>query len=227
VLVRLDSSRSWSLEGEMDLQLRALDERTKFLSTLPSSSAEPLVFYLKMLADHRRLLAEFLAERDWEQTERQNQARKAAAFYAIARFCAAPTLSPAHPVRLGLALNYATFCCEVLAKPEAAAHAASVAYDQALAEWQNHAALAAAGSGGGPTAATGAASSGQSGAGGANGSQAGSSAASQGGNGALNGSSADKQASTQSTALSANSYKDSLLIMQLLKNNLTMWAHSL
>lgn len=48
-LNKLDNSRHWSLEVEFELQLRALDERTRFLSTLRASHAESLVFYLKML----------------------------------------------------------------------------------------------------------------------------------------------------------------------------------
>jgi hypothetical protein len=209
-LTKLDQSRHWSLEAEFDLQLRALDERTRFLSSLRSIHAEALVFYCKMLADQRRLLAEFLAERDYEETERENQSLQALAYYCLARFIAQPTLSPSHPVRLGLYLNFAVFSYEVLAKPDRACQMASQAYDQALNEWQMRQ-LAAQ-------------QSGQPGSAGATSSTGGASSTNAAGNAAAAGTDAN---GVNSAAAVAGTYKDSLLIMQLLKHNLTMWAQSL
>ncbi|XP_031281910.1 14-3-3 protein 9-like [Pistacia vera] len=70
-------------------------------------------------------------------------------------------LSPTHPIRLGLALNYSVFYYEIMNAPERACHLAKQAFDEAIAELDT---------------------------------------------------------------LSEESYKDSTLIMQLLRDNLTLWT---
>lgn len=70
-------------------------------------------------------------------------------------------LSPTHPIRLGLALNYSVFYYEIMNSPERACHLAKQAFDEAISELDT---------------------------------------------------------------LSEESYKDSTLIMQLLRDNLTLWT---
>jgi 14-3-3 protein epsilon len=70
-------------------------------------------------------------------------------------------LAPTHPIRLGLALNFSVFYCEILNSPDRACRLAKAAFDDAIAELDT---------------------------------------------------------------LSEESYKDSTLIMQLLRDNLTLWT---
>ena len=72
-------------------------------------------------------------------------------------------LTPTHPIRLGLALNFSVFYYEILNSPDRACHLAKQAFDDAIAELDS---------------------------------------------------------------LSEDSYRDSTLIMQLLRDNLTLWTSS-
>lgn len=72
-------------------------------------------------------------------------------------------LTPTHPIRLGLALNFSVFYYEILNSPDRACHLAKQAFDDAIAELDS---------------------------------------------------------------LSEESYRDSTLIMQLLRDNLTLWTSS-
>ena len=72
-------------------------------------------------------------------------------------------LTPTHPIRLGLALNFSVFYYEILNSPDRACHLAKQAFDDAIAELDS---------------------------------------------------------------LSEESYHDSTLIMQLLRDNLTLWTSS-
>ena len=74
-----------------------------------------------------------------------------------------PSLTPTHPIRLGLALNFSVFYYEILNSPDRACHLAKQAFDDAIAELDS---------------------------------------------------------------LSEESYRDSTLIMQLLRDNLTLWTSS-
>ncbi|KAI3752863.1 hypothetical protein L2E82_24902 [Cichorium intybus] len=103
--------------------------------------------------DYYRYLAEFKFGND--KKEAADQSLKA---YQLAS-TAAEDLSPTHPIRLGLALNFYVFYYEIMNSPERACHLAKQAFDEAISELD-----------------------------------------------------------------SLSSYKDSTLIMQLLRENLTLWT---
>ncbi|XP_057950134.1 14-3-3-like protein D [Malania oleifera] len=124
---------------------------------IPSCSAgESTVFYYKMKGDYYRYLAEFKSGN--ERKEAADQSLKA---YEAASSTAETDLSPTHPIRLGLALNFSVFYYEIMNSPERACHLAKKAFDEAISELDT---------------------------------------------------------------LSEESYKDSTLIMQLLRDNLTLWT---
>ncbi|KAJ7948740.1 putative 14-3-3 protein [Quillaja saponaria] len=124
---------------------------------IPSSSAgESTVFYYKMKGDYYRYLAEFKSG-----NEKKEVADKSLKAYEIASTTAESELSPTHPIRLGLALNYSVFYYEIINSPERACHLAKQAFDEAISELDT---------------------------------------------------------------LNEESYKDSTLIMQLLRDNLTLWT---
>jgi len=120
-------------------------------------SKESMVFYQKMRADYYRYKAEFKRETG----EREDIASKAESSYTDAAKNAETGLTPTHPIRLGLALNYSVFLYEVQNKIEDACNLAKKAFDDAIAELDT---------------------------------------------------------------LDEESYKDSTLIMQLLRDNLTLWS---
>ncbi|XP_029121315.2 14-3-3-like protein D isoform X2 [Elaeis guineensis] len=124
---------------------------------IPSSSAgESSVFYYKMKGDYYRYLAEFKSG-----SERKEAAEQSLEAYQAATSTAEADLSPTHPIRLGLALNFSVFYYEIMNSPERACHLAKQAFDEAISELDT---------------------------------------------------------------LSEESYKDSTLIMQLLRDNLTLWT---
>ncbi|GMG12141.1 unnamed protein product [Aspergillus oryzae var. brunneus] len=101
--------------------------------------------------DYHRYLAEFAS----------GNKRKVAATAAHEAY--KTDLTPTHPIRLGLALNFSVFYYEILNSPDRACHLAKQAFDDAIAELDS---------------------------------------------------------------LSEESYRDSTLIMQLLRDNLTLWTSS-
>ena len=114
---------------------------------------EAQVFYLKMTGDYYRYLAEFI--------DNKNYATSAATNYDLAMNMAQEKLSPTHPIRLGLALNYSVCHYEILKEPKKACDLAKKAFDEAISKLDQ---------------------------------------------------------------LDEASYKDSTLIMQLLRDNLTLWT---
>ena len=124
---------------------------------IPSCSAgESTVFFYKMKGDYYRYLAEFKSGQD-----RKEAADLSLKAYEAASKTADADLSPTHPIRLGLALNFSVFYYEIMNSPERACHLAKQAFDEAISELDS---------------------------------------------------------------LSEESYKDSTLIMQLLRDNLTLWT---
>ncbi|KAI1000965.1 14-3-3 family protein [Podosphaera aphanis] len=134
--------------------LDVLDE-----SLIPKAeSGESKVFYHKMKGDYHRYLAEFASGE-----KRKLAAAAAHEAYKNATNVAQTELTPTHPIRLGLALNFSVFYYEILNSPDRACHLAKQAFDDAIAELDS---------------------------------------------------------------LSEESYRDSTLIMQLLRDNLTLWTSS-
>jgi len=124
---------------------------------IPSAtSSESKVFYYKMKGDYHRYLAEFLTG------EKRNEASDASLnAYKAASDIAEKELTPTHPIRLGLALNFSVFYYEIAGSPDSACRLAKKAFDDAIADLDS---------------------------------------------------------------LPEDSYKDSTLIMQLLRDNLTLWT---
>jgi len=134
--------------------LDVLDE-----SLIPKAeTGESKVFYHKMKGDYHRYLAEFASGE-----KRKGAATAAHEAYKSATDVAQTELTPTHPIRLGLALNFSVFYYEILNSPDRACHLAKQAFDDAIAELDS---------------------------------------------------------------LSEESYRDSTLIMQLLRDNLTLWTSS-
>ncbi|KAF2405351.1 14-3-3 family protein [Trichodelitschia bisporula] len=123
-----------------------------------AETGESKVFYHKMKGDYHRYLAEFASGE-----KRKNAATHAHEAYKSATDVAQTELTPTHPIRLGLALNFSVFYYEILNSPDRACHLAKQAFDDAIQELDS---------------------------------------------------------------LSEESYRDSTLIMQLLRDNLTLWTSS-
>jgi 14-3-3 protein epsilon len=123
-----------------------------------AETGESKVFYYKMKGDYHRYLAEFASG-----GQRKEAATAAHEAYKNATDVAQTELTPTHPIRLGLALNFSVFYYEILNSPDRACHLAKQAFDDAIAELDS---------------------------------------------------------------LSEESYRDSTLIMQLLRDNLTLWTSS-
>ncbi|KAF5279567.1 hypothetical protein FQA39_LY18280 [Lamprigera yunnana] len=121
-----------------------------------ASNAESKVFYLKMKGDYYRYLAE-VATGDTRNTVVDDSQKAYQDAFEISK----AKMTPTHPIRLGLALNFSVFYYEILNSPDKACQLAKQAFDDAIAELDT---------------------------------------------------------------LNEDSYKDSTLIMQLLRDNLTLWT---
>ncbi|KAF4309672.1 putative 14-3-3 protein [Botryosphaeria dothidea] len=133
----------------------------KILASLappPSSRQFTDLVRLNRKGDYHRYLAEFASGE-----KRKVAATAAHEAYKTATDVAQTELTPTHPIRLGLALNFSVFYYEILNSPDRACHLAKQAFDDAIAELDS---------------------------------------------------------------LSEESYRDSTLIMQLLRDNLTLWTSS-
>lgn len=127
------------------------------LHLIPNAkTGESQVFYYKMKGDYHRYLAEFQSG-----NVRKEAAENSLIAYKNATEIANKSLSPTHPIRLGLALNFSVFYYEILNLPDRACQLSKQAFDEAIA---------------------------------------------------------------QLDTLSEDSYKDATLIMQLLRDNLTLWT---
>ena len=104
-----------NIEKEMtDICQEILDLLTEFL--IPNAQAgEGKVFFYKMKADYNRYIAEYT-----QGDKKQQAAQKASLAYTDAMNVAKETLSPTHPVKLGLSLNHSVFFYEIMQNPEKA-----------------------------------------------------------------------------------------------------------
>jgi hypothetical protein len=93
------------------------------------TSDESMVFYLKMMGDYYRYMAEYSPEEKKKDIVEDSQ--KA---YMKAMDLAKEKMASTHPSRLGLALNFSVFYYEILNAPERACHLAKEAFDAAIAE---------------------------------------------------------------------------------------------
>ncbi|KAG8095066.1 hypothetical protein GUJ93_ZPchr0012g19982 [Zizania palustris] len=92
---------------------------------VPAAAAvDAKVFYLKMKGDYHRYLAEFKTG-----AERKDAADATLTAYQAAQDTAMKELSPTHPIRLGLALNFSVFYYEILNSPDRACTLAKQAFD--------------------------------------------------------------------------------------------------
>jgi 14-3-3 protein epsilon len=123
------------------------------IPVVQGSQNESAVFYLKMTGDYYRYLAEFIDSKGYDKSAAEN--------YEKALVVAQEKLSPTHPIRLGLALNYSVCYYEILKDQKKACELAKKAFDDAISKLDQ---------------------------------------------------------------LDEASYKDSTLIMQLLRDNLTLWT---
>ncbi|KAH8854350.1 14-3-3 protein isoform 1 [Schistosoma japonicum] len=143
------------LEGELDSISREIIELIDKYLIDSASKPDSKVFYLKMKGDYYRYMAEFSVD-----PQRKKAAEESNKAYQEASEVAATQLFPAHPIRLGLALNYSVYFYEIMNDPAKACDLAQTAFDDAIAKLDQ---------------------------------------------------------------LSQDIYKDSTLIMQLLRDNLTLW----
>jgi len=142
------------VESELDIICKdVLDLLENILVKNNTKKDESRVFYLKMTGDYYRYLAEFIGGKEYD--------KQAAKFYKDALEIAEGELTPTHPIRLGLALNYSVCYYEILKDKKKACELARDAFDKAISKLDQ---------------------------------------------------------------LDEASYKDSTLIMQLLRDNLTLWT---
>jgi len=92
------------------------------------TDVEATVFYLKMMGDYLRYLAEVT-----EHEKREQTAQRACDAYNEAQSASAG-LAPTNPIRLGLALNFSVFYYEIMSMKPLACKLAKEAFDLAVTE---------------------------------------------------------------------------------------------
>jgi len=91
-----------------------------------AATSESNVFYLKMIGDYYRYLAEFATADGYDN--------KSAEYYGKAMDIAKDKLDPTDPIRLGLALNYSVCFYEILKDKKKACELAKNAFDLAISK---------------------------------------------------------------------------------------------
>ncbi|CAH1271201.1 YWHAZ [Branchiostoma lanceolatum] len=99
------------------------------LPTAENQKAEAEVFYNKMKGDYYRYLTEISVG-----DEREDMVTKAKESYEKAYAKATTDLTPTHPVRLGLALNWSVFHYEIRKDGKEACRVANDAFNSAISE---------------------------------------------------------------------------------------------
>jgi 14-3-3 protein epsilon len=115
-----------SLESDLKQQMSG------FPFDVEEKMGENLVFYLKMLGDYSRFIAELRSDEDEAARERISMQALCAYYvsWELSKLC----LRPSHPGRLGIALNYSMFCQSIMQQPDKACRIAEAAFDDALAD---------------------------------------------------------------------------------------------
>ncbi|XP_039254708.1 14-3-3 protein gamma-like [Styela clava] len=93
---------------------------------------ESVTFYLKMKGDYYRYVAEVL-----DTDEQKTNSDSALGAYEEAYKICKEQMHAAHPIRLGLALNFSVFFYEIQADPERAQAIAKEAFDEAMKVIEN------------------------------------------------------------------------------------------
>lgn len=88
---------------------------------------ENKVFFLKMLGDYYRYIAEISSKEKREEAQKQSLKS-----YNEATKAGEEKLSTTHPIRLGLALNFSVFYYEIMNSPTEACKHAKKAFDDAI-----------------------------------------------------------------------------------------------
>ncbi|KAL3116701.1 hypothetical protein niasHT_000779 [Heterodera trifolii] len=115
------------IERDVEEKCREIVDLLDRLLLKEAANDEAKVFYLKLKADHFRYLAETRAE-NTDVVEKSKQA------YQEAFDMAKDKLSPLHPTRLTVALNFAILLFEVQNLPAEACQLATQAYEDAFNE---------------------------------------------------------------------------------------------
>lgn len=117
------------IEAELNKICRDILEILDKNLIVSAKSGESKVFYYKMKGDYHRYLAEFS-----DENERKEAAQMSLEAYKQATDIATTDLTPTHPIRLGLALNFSVFYYEIFNSPDNACQLAKQAFDDAIAE---------------------------------------------------------------------------------------------
>lgn len=116
------------VESQMhDVCTQAIAASQKLLSVVTSN--EDLVFCHKLMGDYHRYLVETC---DVDSVKRQNHASASLQAYRAAYAIASEHFNPAHPTRLGLALNFTVYFYDVEKSPLRAIHFAKHVFDEAI-----------------------------------------------------------------------------------------------
>mmetsp|Transcript_17923 Transcript_17923/g.33998 ORF Transcript_17923/g.33998 Transcript_17923/m.33998 type:complete len:318 (-) Transcript_17923:86-1039(-) len=114
------------LEDTLSRYLQGAEASNVFQRVL---DAESVVFFYKMKGDIYRYLAETAGE---HRSETEVDANMALGWYFTATEVANMHLSPADPIRLGLALNFSVFYHQIMSSPKRACEVAKNAFDAAV-----------------------------------------------------------------------------------------------
>ncbi|KAI0650274.1 14-3-3-like protein [Trametes meyenii] len=123
-LMRVQKER---IEKDIDALCRDVVDLLENTLIPAANDGEEMVFYSKMRGDYYRYLAELT-----RLHPKENLASTSLEAYKSAYKHALITLSPTHPTRLGLALNFAVYFHDIMRSPERACHLAKHAFDKAV-----------------------------------------------------------------------------------------------
>jgi len=120
------------LREHLEIQMEAISGNViqlanNYLQLAEAKSPENLVFFLKMVGDYNRYMAEIKQPND-------TYARAAADAYRRGQETSQLSLATTDPVRLGLALNYSTYFYDIAKNPVLACATARKTFDDAVSQ---------------------------------------------------------------------------------------------